>query len=98
MLLTLFSFRTITSKVTIGLSTKYKTYLQMKLKVNIIRRIREGNIDIKSSWCKARFCFMKQLALRFSKLDPAFQDNDVDAMLNQNSCKFFCQYFLGMQM
>ena len=92
MLWILFYFRTINAKEIIGLSTIYKTYLQIQPKDNIVRRTRQCNMDTESSRYKARFCLMKQLAIRFGKLDPtkvldpACQDDDV-GMGNQNSCK-----------
>ena len=42
----------------------------MKPQVRIVPKVSQGSNNPDSSWAKARFRFMKQLAIRFGKLDP----------------------------
>ena len=42
----------------------------MKPQVLIASKVSQGSNDPDAPWSKARFCFMKQLAIRLGKLDP----------------------------
>ena len=54
----------------VGFSTIYNTYMKMKPKVSQVGKVSQGSHNPDSAWAKARFNFIKQLAIRFGKLDP----------------------------
>ena len=66
----------------VGLSTIHNAYLRMKPKVKNVERISQGSSDPESPWAKARFAFMKQLAIRFGKLDPTKESDPLDPALH----------------
>ena len=43
----------------------------MNPQVLTVKKVGQGSSDPDKPWSKARFCFMKQLAICFGKLDPA---------------------------
>ena len=47
----------------------------MKLQVLTVSKVSQGSNDPDKPWSKARFCFMKQLAICFGKLDPTIVFN-----------------------
>ena len=54
----------------VGVSTMYRTYKHMKPQVLTVSKVRQGSNDPDKPWSKARFYFMKQLAIYFGKLNP----------------------------
>ena len=42
----------------------------MKPRVTQVAKVSQGSDNPDSPWAKARFCFMKQLAIQFGILDP----------------------------
>ena len=65
----------------VGLSTIHNAYLRMNPQVKNVERISQGSYDPETPWAKARFAFMKQLAIRFGKLDPTKESNLLDPAL-----------------
>ena len=68
----------------VGLSTIHNAYLRMKPQVKNVENISQGSSDPEASWAKARFAFMKQLAIRFGKLDPTKESDPLDPALQPN--------------
>ena len=54
----------------------------MNPKVKNVERISQGSADPETPWAKARFAFMKQLAIRFGKLDPTKESDPLDPALH----------------
>ena len=44
-------------------------YMKMKPQVSQVGKVSQGSHNPDSKWAKARFKFIKQLAIRFGKLD-----------------------------
>ena len=81
----------------VGFSTIYNTYIKMKPKVSQVGKVSQGSRNPDSAWAKARSNFIKQLAIRFGKLDPtkvsnpAFPNNNVSVMSEPG--KFYLSIF-----
>ena len=69
----------------------------MNPQVLTVSKISQGSNDPDKPWSKARFCFMKQLAIRFGKLDPTkILDPAIPNLEYKVVGEFFlCRYFLG---
>ena len=51
------------------MSTVYNTYKKMNALVTKVQVINQASTDPSSNWAKARYCWVKQLAIRFGKID-----------------------------
>ena len=67
----------------------------MKPQVRIVPKVSQGSNNPDSSWAKARFRFMKQLAIRFGKLDPTRVLDPVIPNLKYSSIGECVDIFLG---
>ena len=54
----------------VGRSTVYNTFLKMNALVTAVEVVSQGSYDITSNWAKARFPWVKQLAICYGVLDP----------------------------
>ena len=50
----------------------------MRPKIYQVKKVNQGSGNPESAWAKARFCFMKQLAIRFGQLDPTKIEDPTD--------------------
>ena len=67
---------------------------KMKSRITQVAKVSQGSDNPGSPWAKARFCFMKQLAIWFGMLDPTkvlhsdFPNQNKNANANANLGKF----------
>ena len=54
----------------------------MRPKIYQVKKVNQGSGNPESAWAKARFCFMKQLAIRFGQLDPTKIEDPTDQESN----------------
>ena len=52
------------------MSTIHKAYKPLNPQVLTVQKVSQGSNDPDKPWSKARFSFIKQLAIHFGKLDP----------------------------
>ena len=66
----------------------------MRPKIYQVKKVNQGSGNPESAWAKARFCFMKQLAIRFGQLDPTKIEDPTDQESNLDAQQSISQYFL----